>query len=103
MKLSELKELGEKSTQGKWFIEADSYFHGPHSSQHFGRGPVSNTTPQADADAALIATMRNHWNALLKIADAVSRNPCRQAAYDARQALAELERVEKSGVDNLLR
>jgi len=46
------------------------------------------------ADIELIAAMRNHWDALLKIADAVSRNPCGQAAYDARQALAELERVK---------
>ena len=97
MKPSELKELGEKSTQGEWFIEADSYFHGPHSSQHFGRGPVSNTTPQADADAALIAAMRNHWDAMLKVLDKAQIALVVSSTSNLlaiKEALAELEGVK---------
>ena len=99
MKLSELKALGEQATSGPWLS-----LKSPDGSVGVGYADTSVWSAlwlhfdSIPADIELIAAMRNHWNALLKIADAVSRNPCRHTAdhksCDTCEALAELERVK---------
>lgn len=102
MKVSELKALGESATSGPWrfgYVCIDDPMQRDFAnrwqiiSQHLCYGTV-----QAVRDAEFITTMRNHWDALLKIADAVSRNPCRHTSdhksCDTCEALAELERVK---------
>jgi len=97
MKLSELKALGEKSTQGEWpkdFARSSS----GDGDDCMAVGPIVMTDAEAHADQNLITTMRNHWAVLLKVVEAVSHNPCRHTAdhkaCDTCEALAELERVK---------
>ena len=108
MKLSELKELGEKATQGRWvpWIARTSeelpdgsrayLIHGaapPHECAIDNNGAAR----KAGDDAALIAAMRNHWDALLQVADKarialVVSSTSNMLAI--KEALEELERVK---------
>jgi len=102
MKLSELKELGEKASKGPWrfgYVCIDD----PMQSDFANRWQIINQNlsfgmAQANRDAEFIAAMRNHWDALLQVVEAVSHNPCRHTAdhkaCDTCEALAELERVK---------
>ncbi len=104
MKLSELKALGEQATSAPWRGRYEVYGKGASV-----WGPVPDVitgsmqiavTGWAEFDtsnATLIAAMRNHWDAMLKVADKarialVISSTSNMLAI--KEALAELEKVK---------
>jgi len=105
MKLSELKELGEKATSGPWEAHnansLRSWLVYPNE-MRFVLDPPENKPqryPLKDTEdnATLIAAMRNHWAVLLRIAEAaqialVISSTSNMLAI--KEALEQLERVK---------
>ena len=76
MTIDELRELGERATKGPWrSIDHDQDEWWMYA---FGVGPAlvsyqpddSTAFARSEADVALIAAARTHWDALLAIAEA---------------------------------
>ena len=101
MKISELKALGEKASNGLWNFgyvcvsdPMEKWF--ANRWQIVGQDTVFGTE-QAAIDAYFISTMRNHWGLLLQVADkakialAVSSTSKMLAI---KEALEELEAVK---------
>ena len=103
MKLSELKSLGEQATSGPWVLDAHQRPNSKHvffnlkTSDYWILSQYGGEITATGADAALIATMRNHWAVLLKVVEAAQIALVVSSTSNLlaiKEALAELERVK---------
>ena len=102
MKLSELKELGESATSGPWVLDAHQRPNSKHvffnlkTSDYWILSQYGGEITATGADAALIAVMRNHWDALLQVAEAAQAVMYERRSEGERVSLfCELEKALK--------
>ena len=99
MTIDELRELGERATKGPWrSIDHDQDEWWMYA---FGVGPAlvsyqpddSTAFARSEADVALIAAARTHWDALLAIAEAAEAWRIASTSFDVNVATTESSRA----------
>ena len=99
MKLDKLKELAKAGTSGPWTIEENTnMFHAPVICSESG-GLLFQSTHHSEmvANAQLVATLRNHFDALLEVAKAAEEHlrqyDCMTSYGPLNKALEKLEKI----------